>query len=104
MPYTINFFDDAEIRGFLNGLPSDALKAVTFKLRLLEQLGHRLTAPHSKPIGEGIFEITVNKGPGYRLYYCFQDEVVWLLRCGTKRDQQDDIDEARSRRARLEGR
>ncbi len=104
MPYTISFYDDDEIRAFLDGLPRDAGRAATFKLRLLEQLGYRLAAPHSKPIGEGVFEIRVDKGPGYRLYYCFRGDVIWLLRCGTKRNQQEDIAVAKARRTRLEGR
>ena len=48
-----------------------------------------------KPIGEGAGELKINRGPGYRVYFGWDGEVlIILLGGGTKRRQQDDIDAA----------
>lgn len=43
----------------------------------------------------GVWEIVIDKGPGYRVYYSIIENVVVLLLCaGDKRTQQKDIDNA----------
>ncbi|HQZ83019.1 MAG TPA: type II toxin-antitoxin system RelE/ParE family toxin [Pyrinomonadaceae bacterium] len=50
-----------------------------------------------KSVGEGISEMRIHAGPGYRLYYCRRGDVVYLLLCGgDKSSQQRDIKEAKS--------
>ena len=45
-----------------------------------------------KPVGEGVSELRINYGPGYRVYYKIQDQsVVILLAGGIKRTQINDI-------------
>ena len=45
-----------------------------------------------KSLGDGLWELRLNYGPGYRVYYTRHgDEVVLLLCGGTKRRQDDDI-------------
>lgn len=47
----------------------------------------------------GISELKINYGPGYRIYYCQEGDVVYLLLCGgTKKTQQNDIELAREMR------
>jgi len=49
-----------------------------------------------KPVGEGISELRIDYGPGYRVY--FKDtgrEVIFLLCGGDKRTQEADIAEAK---------
>lgn len=44
------------------------------------------------PVGEGILEMRIHVGPGYRVYCCRRGEVVYLLLCaGDKSSQQRDI-------------
>ena len=44
------------------------------------------------PVGDGISEMRIHVGPGYRLYYCRRGEITYLLLCaGDKSSQQKDI-------------
>ncbi|MFM8604313.1 MAG: type II toxin-antitoxin system RelE/ParE family toxin [Cyanobium sp.] len=45
-----------------------------------------------RPVGEGVSELRINYGPGYRVYFTKQGEaVVVLLAGGSKSTQQADI-------------
>jgi len=49
-----------------------------------------------KPAREGISEMRIDYGPGYRVYYKDTGKEIIILLCGgDKRNQQADIDEAR---------
>ena len=49
------------------------------------------------PVGDGIFEMRIHVGPGYRLYYCRRGEVTYLLLCaGDKSSQDKDIRNAKA--------
>ena len=48
-----------------------------------------------KGVGAGVFELRMDFGPGYRVYFGKDgDRIVILLGCGTKKRQQNDIDSA----------
>lgn len=48
-----------------------------------------------KPVGEGVWELKVNWGPGYRVYYARAGRRVILILCaGDKRGQRTDIKRA----------
>ena len=50
----------------------------------------------SKSVGDGVFEMRIDYGPGYRLYYMnVNDEVIFLLIGGDKSTQQRDIEKAK---------
>ncbi|WP_445396587.1 type II toxin-antitoxin system RelE/ParE family toxin [Zobellella sp. An-6] len=47
------------------------------------------------PVGQGVSELRIHYGPGYRVYYYQQGEVLVLLLCGgDKGSQRRDIDTA----------
>ena len=49
-----------------------------------------------KFIGDGIYEMRINYGPGYRIYYTKEDDVIVLLLVGgDKSTQQKDIEKAK---------
>ena len=50
----------------------------------------------AKPIGEGVHELRVHHGPGYRIYFARQGRAVVILLCGgDKQTQPPDIERAK---------
>ncbi|HVN03572.1 MAG TPA: type II toxin-antitoxin system RelE/ParE family toxin [Bryobacteraceae bacterium] len=50
-----------------------------------------------KPVGEGVSELRIDYGPGYRVYLLQKgDTLVILLAGGTKKTQQSDIAKAKA--------
>ena len=48
------------------------------------------------PVGEGVMELRIDWGPGYRVYFARVGQVIVLLLCGgDKRTQQRDINRAK---------
>jgi putative addiction module killer protein len=72
----------------------DALSDIQARARILVRI-ERLSAGNpgdTKPIGEGVSELRIDYGPGYRLYYTIHDrEVIILLAGGDKHTQTRDI-------------
>jgi putative addiction module killer protein len=55
-----------------------------------------------KPVGEGVSEMKVPYGPGYRVYFKQTDKTIVLLLCGgDKSTQQKDIKRAKEIAAEL---
>ena len=55
------------------------------------------------PLGQGLFEMRIDYGPGYRVYYVWRGQIVVVLLCGgDKRGQQRDTKRARALAAMLE--
>ena len=60
------------------------------RLSLTENFGD------GRPVGDGVYEMRVEHGPGYRLYYARRDNaLVLLLIGGDKSSQQRDIAKAK---------
>ena len=76
-----------------SGLDTAAEAKVAVALARLEQ-GN---LSNVKPVGEGVLEYRIDWGPGYRVYFGRDGEVlVILLTGGTKKRQQRDIDTAKA--------
>ena len=53
-------------------------------------------AGDARSVGEGISELRIHHGPGYRVYYVQRGPIVIFLLCGgDKRSQARDIDNAK---------
>ncbi|HXI05916.1 MAG: type II toxin-antitoxin system RelE/ParE family toxin [Bradyrhizobium sp.] len=56
-----------------------------------------------KPVGEGVSELRIHHGAGYRVYYTRRGEQLIVLLCGGDKDSQDeDIANARKIASELE--
>lgn len=42
-----------------------------------------------KPVGEGVSELRIDYGPGYRVYYMHRGPVLVVLLCGGDKGSQD---------------
>jgi putative addiction module killer protein len=50
-----------------------------------------------EPVGDGVWELRIDTGPGYRVYYARSGKQVVLLLCGgDKRSQKTDIKKAKT--------
>jgi putative addiction module killer protein len=79
--------------GWLAVLPDRQAKA-RIEARI-DRIGRGLFGD-CEPVGEGVWELRVDWGPGYRVYYARAGQAILLLLCGgDKRRQQADISRAK---------
>lgn len=93
---TVEYYIDAQGNNVLNQwrrqLPDrTAQLRIAMRIDRLERGGFG----DCKPIENGVWEMRIDYGPGYRLYYSMIGRTVVLLLCGgDKRKQQMDITRA----------
>ena len=72
----------------------DGLKDIRARARILVRI-ERLAAGNpgnAKPVGEGVSELRIDYGPGYRVYFKkVGQKVIILLAGGDKKSQSKDI-------------
>ncbi len=57
---------------------------------------------HARSVGEGVKELKIDYGPGYRVYYTYAGAVLVILLCGgDKSTQSKDISKAKMLAANL---
>jgi putative addiction module killer protein len=89
----------AEFKAWLDKLKDRSAKArIIVRIRRLE-LGN---PGDVKPAGEGVSELRLDAGPGYRIYYSQRGSVAVLLCGGDKGSQSRDIETARRLARELE--
>lgn len=81
-----------EFSGWLRRLrDASAVARIVARIRRME-MGNPGDA---KSVGQGVLEMRIDYGPGYRIYYMHRGaEIVILLCGGDKRTQQQDIKRA----------
>jgi putative addiction module killer protein len=69
----------------------NAVARIVGRIRRLE-MGN---SGDTKSVGGGVFEMRIDYGPGYRIYYVHRGSQIVILLCGgDKRTQQQDIKRA----------
>jgi putative addiction module killer protein len=88
----VHFLDETGFDPFQDWF--DRLRDQTAAVRILNRLG-RVEAGNfgdCKSVGAGVWELRIDHGPGYRVYYARAGQTIILLLCGgDKRTQQVDI-------------
>jgi len=96
-PYTISYYlTEAGKRPFKEWL--DGLKDIVARQKIRIRLDRvRLgNLGKNRSVGNGIFELKVDYGPGYRVYYGLEKNIVVLLLLGgDKSTQKKDIAQAK---------
>ena len=75
-----------EFESWLDGLRDrSAQKRIAMRIRRVENglLGDW------KPVGEGVSELRIDSGPGYRLYFTRRGQTIVILLCGSDKSGQD---------------
>ncbi len=68
---------------------------------MLREVGNELRLPHSRPLGDGLFELR-DRRYGYRIYYGFSGKhLIILLAAGNKTSQERDMKIARERLSKI---
>lgn len=85
----MTFHRTSQFDAWLYSLKDRSAKArIVLRVRKAEA-GH---LGDSKPVGEGVFELRIDAGPGYRMYYMRRGEVIYLMLLGgDKSSQTQDI-------------
>ena len=74
------------------------LRDIKGKVSILRRIDRLKTGNFGdyKSLGENIFELRIQSGPGYRVYYTKKgDEIIILLIAGDKSSQSNDIKKAK---------
>ena len=84
----------APAKEWLNSIKDKLTQAILYKRIRQASLGN--FGDH-KSVGTGVFEMRIDYGPGFRIYYgIHNDEVILLLMGGSKRTQVNDIEKAKT--------
>ena len=76
----------AEFAAWLDGLRDRRAQTVIATRILRVQTG---LLGDWKTVGDGVSEMRIDFGPGYRLYYTIREQVVVILLCGSAKRDQD---------------
>lgn len=74
----VAFFNE-EIEDFIRGLTKNTISRVLRTIGLLEEFGHQLGMPHSKPLSNGLFELRVTGVIQVRFLYTFYNSEAIIL-------------------------
>ncbi len=88
------------VRSWIAELDAQSQKQIDKLISILRQEARDIGMPYSRHLGQGLHELRDQRqsGPGYRLYYCWDDNVVVILLVGgNKSSQSKDIETAQRR-------
>lgn len=102
MKYAIEYFH-ARVKDEIEGWPDGILADYAWLVELLMEFGPNLRMPHSRAMGEGLFELRPRgpEGDGRALYCYANGQRIVILHAFVKKEQQTLDKELRLARKRL---
>ncbi len=93
MPQTVKIYSTSDgthpFEDWFNGLQDQQAKR---KVRVRIARARAGNFGDSKSVGEGVVELRINFGPGYRVYFGRDGDTLVILLCGgNKKSQENDI-------------
>ena len=101
IPYNITMFKIIQSRTFREWLSKLRDRRATDRIAVRLHRAAEGNLGDAKPLGSGLYEMRIDYGPGYRLYFVREGRAVIVLLCGgDKGSQQRNIRQARRMAAR----
>jgi len=96
MEYVIEVYENAAGKIPFNNWLDDLDVQLRQKIRMkIQRLGLG-NFGHCEPVGQNLFELKIDLGPGFRVYFSkIAEKTLLVLWAGTKRHQQRDIEKAK---------
>ena len=82
-----------KVEDFLDTLETDTTAAVSRAIIRLENYGRNITMPHSKYIGDGLYELRIKGRQSIRIFYSFRRDGIYLLHAFIKKQDRIPIRE-----------
>jgi len=100
--YTIEYFH-SRVRDEIESWPSGILADYARMIELLMEFGPNLRMPHSRSMGQGLFELRPRGTEGIgRVFYCFMvRRRIVILHAFVKKTQETPVKELRLARKRM---
>ena len=95
----IVFYFNKSVTKFIESLDKHLRSDVYRTVSLLEEYGNNIELPHSRSLGEGLFELR-SVGTGVRMLYCFNKENAVILLVLIKKQNKIPLKELRLARKR----
>ena len=77
----IQYYSD-DIEEFIESLENNTIAKVLRTFELLEKFGNQLGMPHSKKVGNGLFELRIRGNQEVRFLYVFQKGQIVIILSG----------------------
>jgi phage-related protein len=108
MNWTVEFFNES-VEDEILAMPPKIQARMIKLLELIQKYGGNLGAPHTEPMGDGLFEIRAKaqEGIGRSLYCYMKGRHIVVLHAFVKKSKRTptpDLDLARKRKAEVERR
>ena len=88
----INAADKSPFREWIRRIDGGTRSRINTRIRRIEEVGNY---GDCEPVGDGVYELRLNVGPGYRAYFGIDGAEIILLGGGDKSTQDSDIAKAK---------